>query len=138
MMKALLLLALCVACSATCHVPKDWTVISDTPCTSIRYLCLDGYEPWSNKCGCGCKPMKGASVTSKDTVICSDLAKECPDGSFVVEDPNNHCKFPKCPCNLPKDWTVISRKPCTSITYLCMVGYQPWSNECGCGCKPSA
>jgi hypothetical protein len=32
-----------------------------------------------------------------ETVVCTEDAYECPDGSYVTRDPNNDCKFPECP-----------------------------------------
>eukprot|EP01059_Diplonema_ambulator_P004740 TRINITY_DN1447_c0_g1_i1.p2 TRINITY_DN1447_c0_g1~~TRINITY_DN1447_c0_g1_i1.p2 ORF type:complete len:164 (+),score=29.76 TRINITY_DN1447_c0_g1_i1:63-554(+) len=48
----------CNACCVKCDIPKDWTVIGDSAakCMLIKYLCPVGMVPWSNECGCGCKP----------------------------------------------------------------------------------
>eukprot|EP01059_Diplonema_ambulator_P016296 TRINITY_DN276_c0_g1_i1.p1 TRINITY_DN276_c0_g1~~TRINITY_DN276_c0_g1_i1.p1 ORF type:complete len:403 (+),score=126.39 TRINITY_DN276_c0_g1_i1:47-1255(+) len=115
-----------------CDIPKDWVVVSaDTEkCAEIRYKCLPEQVGWSNRCGCGCKP----APCTKDAMI-------CPDGTTVVRDPKNGCKFPECPkpeCELPKGWTLVadSLEKCAATTFLCTDGMEQWLNKCGCGCRP--
>ena len=36
-----------------------------------------------------------------DELNCPEDAKECPDGTVVVRDPNNNCEFPDCPPYTP-------------------------------------
>ncbi|MBS3109792.1 hypothetical protein J4227_04660 [Candidatus Woesearchaeota archaeon] len=36
-------------------------------------------------------------VKQPEQVVCTEDARECPDGSFVIRDPNNNCEFYPCP-----------------------------------------
>eukprot|EP01059_Diplonema_ambulator_P036733 TRINITY_DN92_c0_g1_i4.p1 TRINITY_DN92_c0_g1~~TRINITY_DN92_c0_g1_i4.p1 ORF type:complete len:174 (+),score=62.18 TRINITY_DN92_c0_g1_i4:66-524(+) len=81
----------CNACCVKCDIPKDWTVVSQDPaeCALIRYKCLPDQEGWSDKCGCGCKPV--------ELQICTQDVMQCPDGTYVSRDPANNCQFRACP-----------------------------------------
>ena len=75
-------------------------------------------------------------------INCPADAKLCPDGSSVGRALPN-CEFAQCPsANISCDYDnpdkqYIQKNPeqCQVIRYLCVQGKQPFSDECGCGCK---
>ncbi len=40
---------------------------------------------------------KKTAPESKSQVFCPQDVRQCPDGSWVGRDPDNHCRFRPCP-----------------------------------------
>ena len=86
--------------------------------------------------------------------FCGGIAAiRCPEGYTCVDDPNDDCdpnqggadcagicvkdKGNQCTGREP-GLKYISRDPnqCATIRFFCEQGYQPFFNDCGCGCEP--
>lgn len=79
----------------------------------------------------------------------------CPEGSTCVDDPRDDCdptrsgadcigmcvrgeaKRAECSYDDPA-LKYVSKSPeqCAAIRFFCEEGYQPFFNDCGCGCEP--
>jgi len=81
---------------------------------------------------------------------CTEDAKVCPDGTAVGRDPSNNCEFFKCsdekPIPVEPDGGIGITDPytryvspfpedCKTITFQCIEGAEPFSDETGCGCR---
>lgn len=80
-------------------------------------------------------------------IACTADAKICPDGTAVGRTGPN-CEFALCPETEPSDGipgcdyddqskSYIEKSPdaCETIKYLCAQDKEPFSDQCGCGCR---
>jgi hypothetical protein len=72
----------------------------------------------------------------------ADCGGICTTGGSLDEDDQGEDegnKKPQCNYNDP-NLQYVSRDPnqCAVIRFTCEVGYEPFFNDCGCGCRPIA
>ena len=83
-----------------------------------------------------------SACANQSQIACTMEAKICPDGSAVGRTGPN-CEFEACPeasCNYDdttKNYIGKSLDECSRIRFSCTEGKEYFSDECGCGCKPS-
>lgn len=94
----------------SCELPEDtvYHEVSDDPdeCARITFSCPQGQDPIFNECGCGClEPTYGT------------LPVSCLDDSLPTVD------------------RLGDPDECATIRYVCEDGWEPFVDDCGCGCK---
>ena len=80
-------------------------------CARMKFRCANNEDGFSNACGCGCVPKKGASKPP--------AAGKCPEAAVAGVDYKS------------KDTGFCSR-----ARIMCGKGTKPFSSTCGCGCVP--
>jgi hypothetical protein len=96
----------------------------------------------------------GPAPQQTPSAFCGGIAAlPCPEGYACVDDPTDSCdpangadcggvcrKEPpaRCDADDPR-LRYVSRDPeqCAAIRFFCEEGYQPFFNDCGCGCEPT-
>lgn len=106
------------------------------------------------------RPQEPANPPPPEGQFCGGIAAfQCPEGYSCVDDPGDDCdpnsggadcggiciageqpaQPPKCD---PRDPNLqyVSRDPqqCAAIRFTCPEGFEPFFNDCGCGCQPIA
>ncbi len=83
----------CIASCADCEIPGEVTYVGESPdvCMVIDYSCDEGFEGFSNACGCGCKPVPAPSCTEGatrtelcNTCVCSGGEWQCDTQDCTV------------------------------------------------------
>lgn len=85
----------------------------------------------------------------KEKIFCGGIAGfACPDGMVCVDDPSDSCnpkkggadcggyckKAPKNKCDhQPSEYLASD---CSTIKFFCAQGFEPFFDDCGCGCTP--
>jgi hypothetical protein len=126
---------------------------------SIRLMCCSVLVVGASLFGMACGPTIEAEEQSQPQEqqargdFCGGIAGfPCDEGLTCVDDPKDDCdpeqggadcggiciKEKKKPaCDKEPGQKYISRDPteCTLINFICVEGYTPFFNECGCGCQ---
>lgn len=99
----------------------------------------------------------GEAEEQKSGAFCGGIAAiQCPEGYACVDDPKDSCdptttgadcggicvkdqdKPTRCDPNDPTRRYVSSDpEQCAAIRFFCDEGYQPFFDDCGCGCEPA-
>jgi len=108
-------------------------------------------------CACGGVGVESAEVESVGEAemavqtLCGGLiAASCPDGYVCVDDPRDECdpavgadcagvcekdKKEKMSCTDPaRRYVSTNLEDCAVIHFVCIIGSEPFSDTCGCGC----
>ena len=136
----------CIAGCDGCLEPDDERVeyVSEDAesCEGLRYDCPDGWEAFSNPCGCGCVFPQPVCADGETMGECDECT--CVDGQWSCSDEPCRAEFLACleiclDCERPDDpayeYTGFSAEECASMgrcedpIYL-----ENFSNGCGCGC----
>jgi hypothetical protein len=105
-------------------------------------------------CTASTDPISSTQAAVRSGQFCGGIAAfQCPDGQVCIDDPSDGCDPRRggadcggiCVRRGPRDCEhgrgthYVSRDAdeCAAILFLCEAGYEPFFDECGCGCKPS-
>jgi hypothetical protein len=94
--------------------------------------CPEGYSCADNP-NDTCDPNTGADCAG--TCVASDTSAD-REG----EDTGKKPKKTKCDYNSDPNLQYVSQDPeqCAAIRFTCDTGFEPFFNDCGCGCQPIA
>ena len=73
----------------------------------------------------GIEPEPTDPTPTPKPIGCTEDAKQCPDGSVVVRDPNNNCEFFPCPETTPTPKSIICPKDIKNCPDGTVVGRNP-------------
>lgn len=79
---------------SACPDERSYVSTDLEQCKVIRFMCVQGKQPFTDDNGCGCEPVNLTGITILE---CTGEIKTCIDGSILHRDPANNCEFPACP-----------------------------------------
>ncbi|MFP2927058.1 hypothetical protein ACLESO_18020 [Pyxidicoccus sp. 3LG] len=96
----------------------------------VGAICPEGYSCVDNLAD-DCDPNAGGADCAG---TCVATAEEAP---VPQQDDGTGQDKPQCDYDNP-DLRYVSREParCDAIRFFCEAGFQPFFNDCGCGCQP--
>lgn len=137
----------CIAACQDCEVPGEASYVGESPeeCMVIEFQCDEGVSSFSNECGCGClEPTVTPECEEGETQERECQSCVCVDGAFQCTQNDEQCigeclvDCPECEqLTDPGVSYVANAERCMVIDYSCDEGFDGFSNECGCGCKPA-
>jgi hypothetical protein len=84
----------------------------------------------------GCSKNISDAVNNTSDVVCIQDVKICSDGTVLVRDMNDDCKFPS--CLNEKTYVSENSEQCMVLRFMCEEDQKPFFDEKGCGCEQIA
>jgi hypothetical protein len=72
------------------HAANEYLFNDPNECAVVHFLCIEGYEPFFDDCGCGCTPVQGepcgSNVCGAGEYCCNSSCGICaPEGGVCIQ-----------------------------------------------------
>jgi hypothetical protein len=72
------------------HAANEYLLNDPAECALVHFICIEGYEPFFDDCGCGCTPVQGTpcggNVCGAGEFCCNESCGICaPEGGGCIQ-----------------------------------------------------